>query len=207
MIRPPHIKGAAFSEAKEGDVRNNRDARLALSKSLGVTPEWAYVQQIHGSDVVRAFAAGETAQADALWTTEVGLPLAIFTADCFGVVLRSESAVGVAHAGWRGVVAGVVAGLASAMTEGGHAPLMAAVGPGIRSCCFEVGSDVAQRFDGHATTTSWGSESVDLEGALKEQMTGLEVYFAERCTRHDSGLFSHRRTGARDRLAALGWVE
>lgn len=207
MIRPPHIRGAAFSEAKEGDLRNDRGSRASVSELLGITPDWASLRQIHGSDVVRAFEPGETARGDALWTTEVGLPLAVFTADCFGVVLRSDSAVGVAHGGWRGIADNVVAGLASAMTVEGHAPLKAAVGPGIRSCCFEVGTDVAQRFAGHTTTTSWGSESVNLEAAIAEQLTGLEVYFAGRCTRHDGGLFSHRRTGARDRLVTLGWVD
>ena len=120
-----------------------------------------------------------------------GLPLAVFTADCLAVVLEGEGIVGIAHAGWRGLAAGVITG--RALEDAGSPAKAAAIGPAIGSCCFEVGEDVAGRFPEEAATTTWGSPSVDLLAAARAQLAGLELWDAGRCTGHDPGLFSHRR--------------
>jgi YfiH family protein len=206
MILAPGPGGAAFSEATEGDLRSDVLARERVSKRLGLNSRWATVDQVHGRQVHRVSRPGSAGEGDGIWTTELGLPLAIFTADCFGVVLESETAVGVAHAGWRGTDAGIVQALRNAMTAGGHAPTFAAVGPGIGPCCFEVGEDVARKFPGHVGATSWDTTSVDLAGAIQEQLVGLEVWTAASCTFHDTDLFSYRRDGAMQRLAAIGWI-
>lgn len=206
MIRPPRETGAAFSEAADGDIRNDPAARVLLSEALGITGGWATVRQVHGSTVHRVTTPSVAGDGDALWTTVVGLPLAVFTADCFGVVLRSEDAAGVAHAGWRGVEAGVVESLRTEMSEAGHPPTRAAVGPGIGACCFEVGPDVAGRFPGETSSTSWETVSVDLKKGIGRQLRGLEVWVSGACTRHEEGWFSHRESGTSQRLAAVGWV-
>lgn len=205
MIRPPQ-PGAAFTEADDGDTRNDPGARASISEALGVSAEWATVRQVHGADAVFAGEPGEYGEADALWTTVPGLPLAVFTADCFGVVLRAEGAVGVAHAGWRGTVSGVAGGLRDEMERAGHPPRTAAVGPGIGPCCFEVGPEVAERFGANRARTTWGTTSVDLRQSLLVELAGLETWVCDRCTRHDEGLFSHRRDSTPKRLAALGWI-
>ena len=82
MIRPPQLHGAAFSEATDGDIRNDLNARASLSEALGVSDSWATVHQVHGRDVVRATVSGDAGNADAVWTTDPGLPVAVFTADC-----------------------------------------------------------------------------------------------------------------------------
>jgi copper oxidase (laccase) domain-containing protein len=92
------------------------------------------------------------------------------------------------------------------MSSNGHAPEKAFLGPGIGSCCYEVGDDVSKEFPEHRTTTSWGSDAVDLAGAVRAQLSGLDVWTSGRCTHHDEGLFSHRRNGTDDRLAAVGWI-
>lgn len=205
MIRPPGIR-AAFSEAADGDIRNVVSRRNRLSNDLGIETDWALVTQVHGSEVVLADHPGDLGRADAVWTRLRGLPVAVFTADCFAVVLESESAVGVAHAGWRGVKAGVVGLLRSEMTSRGHPPTAAAVGPGIGPCCFEVGPEVASLFPEHTAETTWGTTSVDLAESIRSELAGLEVWMAGRCTFHEEGWFSHRRQGTPQRLAAVAWV-
>ena len=204
MIRPPGGIRAAFSERADGDL-TDPGARTRFASSLGKPDRWAMVRQVHGDEVVRAEGAGHHGEADALWTDREGLLLAVLTADCFGVVIEAENAVGVAHAGWRGAVRGVVRKLGEAMTRSGHPPTRMAVGPGIGPCCFEVGEEVAARFPEHVRATSWGTTSVDLRSDVATQLD-VPVWFAESCTMHDEGFFSHRSDGTKKRMAAVGWV-
>jgi len=206
MIRPPSRNGAAFSEATDGDLRNDLTARVAVSRSLGISGSWSTVNQIHGADVLYVDTPGDAGPADALWTTARGLPLAVFTADCFGVVIHAEDAVGVAHAGWRGADAGVVARLGAAMTREGHEPKRAAVGPGIGPCCFEVGPEVADRFPGRTGQTTWGTVSVDLAAEIERQLQDVESWSVDGCTHHQDNWFSHRRDATPRRLATIGWL-
>lgn len=201
------LDGAVFSRAEAGNLRDDLEARRRFSEGIGVAPDWATVRQVHGSRVLRVSGAGVAGEADALWTTVPGLPIAVFTADCFGVVLRAEDAVGVAHAGWRGVDQAVVGALRQQMTEAGFPPVAAALGPGIRRCCFEVGPDVASRFPRHLGRTRWGSPSVDLASVLVEvQLATLDVWDCGACTYHDPGWFSHRASGDSSRMVTLGWI-
>jgi YfiH family protein len=206
MTRTPAWSGVAFSDGTDGDLRNDIGARSLFSARLGLPSRWATVHQVHGSRVLQVSRPGEAGDADGLWTTTSGLPVAVFTADCFGVVLHAESAVGVAHAGWRGVRAGVVSNVIAAMTASGHYPQRAAMGPGIRPCCFEVGPEVAGEFGGFVTETSWGTTSVDLAAALRAQLGDIEQWDAAVCTLHEDGSFSHRRDQTPARMAAVGWL-
>lgn len=205
MIRPPGWSGVAFSERTDGDIRHDAAARRGVSRALAVADQWAVLTQVHGADVVRVDGPGNAGEGDAMWTTEHDLPLAVFTADCLGVVLAGPEAVGVAHAGWRGAVAGVVANLRSAMSEAGHPPSRGAIGPGIGPCCFEVGEEVSKLF-ADVTATTWGATSVDLGKAVAAQLEGIELWAAGACTDHEDGWFSHRRDGTTQRMASIGWL-
>lgn len=205
-MQPPGWDGVAFTDSSDGDIRNDSEARRAVADRLGVSRQWAEVRQVHGSEVRRVESPGIAGDADALWTGEPGLPLSVFTADCFGIVLRAPDAVGVAHAGWRGAASGVVPRLREEMSDGGHPPDRAAVGPGIGPCCFEVGAEVARRFPGRVAETRWGTASVDLPGVVVDQLDGLEVWSSGACTMHEEGWFSHRATGTTNRLATIGWL-
>jgi polyphenol oxidase len=206
MIRPPALTGAAFTHAADGDIRRDLKARGTVSRKLQITDEWATVTQVHGNRVIEATGPGELGEADALFTAVEGLPLAVFTADCAGVLLIGRGAVGVAHAGWRGAGLGVVRELKEAMIQAGHTPTHAAIGPSIGPCCFEVGNEVAAEFPGFVASTSWGTTSVDLWEALDAQLDGLRVWSADLCTRHESGWFSHRRDATEQRMAAVVWI-
>jgi len=199
--------GAAFSTAVDGDLRADLGARRVFATRLGIPEGWAAVRQVHGANVVRVHGPGDAGEADALFTSRRRLPLVVFTADCFGVALLGPRAVGIAHAGWRGASDGVVGSLRQAMDRAGVAPERACIGPGIRSCCFEVGPEVLARFESHQAKTTWGTPSVDIEGALRDELAGLEIVASGGCTRCDVGYFSHRRDGTRDRMAGVVWLQ
>ena len=192
-----------FTESGDGDLRGDLSARRRLSARLGTSEHWAVVDQVHGSDVIDAAEPGNHGRADGLFTTQLDLPLAVFTADCVGVVLMADDAIGVAHAGWRGAEAGVVTALRERFESSGRNVRRAVIGPHIRSCCFEVGSEVAERFPRHVAETSWGSISVDLAGVIGEQLSGVEVEDFGACTHHEDGWFSHRRNSDPRRLATV----
>lgn len=206
MNQPPGVDGVAFTDGGDGDQRNDLMARAAVSSWLGITRGWATARQLHGTATNKATVPGEVGEADALWTDVPGLPLAVFTADCFGVVLVSRKAVGVAHAGWRGTAGGVVTVLRETMAANGHEPGWAWIGPGIGPCCFEVGPEVAARFPLDVTETGWGTTSVDLVAWLRRQLDGMDVWVSGACTSHHPGLYSHRRNHTMLRHATITWV-
>ncbi|MDE0710419.1 MAG: polyphenol oxidase family protein [bacterium] len=207
LIRPPGFRGAAFTTAAAGDMMSGD--REEVSGTLGIRAEWASLRQVHGADVLTANEPGRAGPGDALVATGKGLPLAVMTADCVGVVLETEHAVGVAHAGWRGVVAGVVAAAARRLERLGSRPgpvLRAATGPRIGPFCFEVGPEVAGLFHDRYVKSTGGMTTVDLATAVREQVPQAEWWSVEACTRCDDGWFSFRADRTQNRQAALGWM-
>jgi YfiH family protein len=206
MIRPDNIATAAFGTADDGDPRRDDDAMARFASELGIPPSWAWLRQVHGTEVVEATAAGEQGSADAVFTRVGGLPIAVATADCYPVVLAGPAAIGIAHAGWKGAAAGVVVALRRAMTESGSPPAFAAVGPGIGACCFEVQEDVASRFGGFEATTTWVTASVDLALVIGSQLQGLDVWYSGACTMSGVGFHSYRRDGTAERQVSVAWL-
>jgi purine-nucleoside/S-methyl-5'-thioadenosine phosphorylase / adenosine deaminase len=206
MIRPDGVPGVAFGTVLDGNPRGDADARVSISTSLRIPSEWAWVRQVHGTVVATPSEPGIGVEADALISTNPGLPIAVSVADCLPVALVADHAVGMAHAGWRGVAAGVVPATITAMTERGHPPHTAVIGPGIGPCCFEVGKDVSDRFESHRARTSWGTDSVDLAGAVVDALVGLEVHLVSGCTHHDERFHSFRSDGTRLRQFGVAWV-
>lgn len=169
--------------------------------------ESADLKQVHGTAIIRADGpATRFCDGDALVTDRPGLWVRIRTADCLPVLFVDERrrAVAAVHCGWRGVRLGLAAATVRRMGEEfGSAPahLLAAIGPGVGPCCFEVGPEVAAEFrevfperdDLDRTTT------LNLEEALLRQLeqAGVErgrVSRAGLCTRCDAGRFhSFRR--------------
>jgi YfiH family protein len=205
MIKP-NVAGVAFGTAADGDPRLDTGARAAISTVLGIAPEWAWVRQVHGLDVVEPRGPGIGEEADALITTNPGLPIAVSVADCLPVALVCDGAVGIAHAGWRGAAGGVVESTIAALLAAGHEPHTAVIGPGIGACCFEVGDEVADRFPEHRSRTSWDTGSVDLPGAVRADLEGLKVEVVGGCTHHDDRFHSYRRDGTSNRQFGVAWI-
>lgn len=206
MIRPRGFHGTAFGAAPDGDGRRSAASRAAISHALGIPTRWAYVRQVHGPVVVRVEKPGLQGEADAMVTNAPMLPMAVAVADCVPVVLEGDGAAGIAHAGWRGAAAGVVAAVIREMEELGSPAQRAAIGPGIGPCCFEVGPEVAARFDGFVRSTTWGTPSVDLVAALRAQLGGITVWVSPECTYCGEGYHSFRRDRTKQRQVAVAWV-
>lgn len=199
-------------------ARENR-RRLAAWLALPSPPRW--LDQVHGTAVHRAFAAAvplEEPRADASVTGEPGVVLAVLTADCLPVVLaaRDGSEVGVAHAGWRGLAAGVLEATVAAM----HTPparLLAWLGPAAGPQAYEIGAEVRDAFvatDPGAGTafvaTRPGHWRMDLYALARRRLAAAgvpEVHGGNRCTISEpASFFSHRRDGRSGRLATLVWT-
>jgi hypothetical protein len=184
------------------------------------------VRQVHGVAVVRAdtLTRGEVndVAADALVVTQGGVVAAVATADCVPILLLEPHARwGAAiHAGWRGTLAGVVAHTVEAARAYGLAPdrLLAAIGPAIGPCCYEVGDDVAASFEAAGLTVRRSSPMVkatlDLRDANRELLkrAGLfpsRIQVCGPCTRCRSDRFhSYRADGAAAgrQLSWVGWA-
>jgi hypothetical protein len=162
-------------------------------------------------------APGEHAgsDADALVTATPGCTLAVRTADCAPVVLQGKGSVGLVHAGWRGLVAGVVARAVEVMRGLDDPPARAVLGPCIRAGCYEFsGPDldvVAGRFgDGVRATTMWGSPALDLAAVVRAACAAAgiaEVDDEGACTACDDRWYSHRARGEPERFVTLAWIE
>jgi len=208
------------------DVRTVLANRRRVATVLGLAGlPWATVRQVHGASVAVAardrFGQGPPeakpalAEADALVTAEGGVVLAVLAADCVPVLLADPAGrvVAAAHAGWKGLAAGVVEAAVAAFARAGGDPsaAVALVGPAVGPCCYEVGPEVlaavGDRYPGAVAATRDGRPSLDLAAAAAEGLrrSGLErVRGAGECTRdHPGRYFSHRRDGTTGRQAGL----
>jgi YfiH family protein len=206
MITPPGIPGVVFGSRVDGDGRCDSHARDAFSTAAGIPPDWATIAQVHGSVVAFADAPGFYGNADGLMTRTPDLPLAIATADCVPVVLISERARAVVHAGWRGVVAGVVSEAVAAVERSGNVVERAVIGPHIGPCCYEVGQEVIEAVGGCAGTTRDGRISLDLAQAVSKQMANIEIVDMGICTFDDPSMASFRQDRTTDRQVTVTWL-
>ncbi len=202
----------AVGDERAAVEENHRRALAPLGLDRGqVVSPW----QVHGASVEvvgwenRGTVRPET---DGLATATPGLPLMMRFGDCTPIFLFDplRRAVGLAHAGWRGVVAGVARTAVEAMTEGlacEAGNIWAGIGPTIGPCCYEVGTDVAERI---ASACPPGSDVVqavdgrvyaDLPAAVEAQLRSAGVRHIERgglCTAcHVDEFFSHRAENGR----------
>jgi len=185
------------------DVERVDENRRLVCDAIGADLEQlALNYQIHSTRVLQAAPAMRGEQADGLWTDEPDLPILAMSADCLPIAIAradtSEHAVAVLHAGWRGLLGGIVAAGARALGAG---TLAAAIGPGIGPCCYEVGEEVAapfrERFGGDVARESRLDLWTSAERAL--QAAGVEnVHRFDRCTACEpETFFSHRRDAGR----------
>lgn len=203
-----------LSEGVGDDALAVRDNRARLLGALELDPtRVAWATQVHGAHVLTPPGPGLAGTGDALVTRIPDLVLVVGAADCLAVLAWDEDgrAVGAAHAGWRGTVAGVVPRLVEAMVQAGAAParLVAALGPRIGPCCFAVGPEVAARFDpahvtrGRPDATGVAPPTVDLAAAVRAQLMAAgvrpgRIADSGACTACDaSTYFSHRRDRGR----------
>ncbi|MBO0841674.1 MAG: peptidoglycan editing factor PgeF [Nocardioides sp.] len=183
--------------------------RRVLTEFAGDT-RYADLYQVHGDAVVEAH-PGARPHADGIVTTERDLTLLVRTADCVPVLLADAEAgvIGAAHAGRRGMAAGVVPATLARMRELGATRITAWVGPSVCGACYEVPeqmqAEIAEIEPATKATTSWGTPSLDVAAGVLAQLAReeVEVVDASRCTRESDDLYSFRRDGAGMSLGAL----
>jgi len=212
-------------------VRRNREHLRAV---LPGAPLW--LRQVHGVAVHDADAGNQIAaenrsiEADAAVTMQPGRVLAIMTADCLPVVLTDTSArvLGVAHAGWRGLLDGVLERTLAQMqtrlseAQGGTSDALAWrawIGPAIGPQAYEVGEDVHAGFLARAPEAAscflpvgWkpGKWWMDLPALAAQRLrrAGVqEVEWCGFCTATDRRFFSYRRANVTGRIATLAWLD
>lgn len=182
------------------DVERVDENRRRLCSTVGADEEQlALGYQTHSTIVNRAQAGSRGIPGDALWTDEPGVPIVVLGADCVLIALARANgdapALAVLHAGWRGLVDGIVEAAAGAL--GGR--LAAIVGPAIGPCCYEVGEDVAGRFRDRFGPGIVSRGKLDLWTAAElaaREAGATEVERLDLCTACRPDLFfSERRTG------------
>ena len=178
-----------------GSVEENR---RRLCEHVGADPvRLAMNRQEHAATVRRAEAGSRGEPGDGLWTDEPGVPMLKLTADCVPIAVARTDRPGLAllHAGWRGLLEGVVAAGIAALGGRGRA----VVGPSIGPCCYEVGDDVREPFTARFGTSVVRGRTVDLWAATALALREAGVDAVERfdaCTSCTPDLFfSHRRDG------------
>ncbi|MDO8299687.1 peptidoglycan editing factor PgeF [Lacisediminimonas sp.] len=206
-----------------GDQEDNvLENRRRLGVLLPSQPAW--LTQVHGATVVDAGAAVALAgppQADASISTRPGVVCAILTADCLPVLFADVQGkvVGAAHAGWRGLAAGVLENTVQAMRTAGAGEIVAWLGPAIGPANFEVGEDVRAAFAGQdaACATAFvarpglpGKYLADIYALARRRLLLLGISGiagGERCTVAEAASFySYRRDGVTGRMASLIWI-
>jgi hypothetical protein len=195
-------------------VAENR-RRVTAALALPAEPRW--LTQVHGTSVA-VLGRTDTDEADAAVAFGPSLVCAVLVADCLPVFLTSRSGdrVGLAHAGWRGLAAGVVEATALALATA-PAELMAWLGPAIGPAAFEVGPEVRAAFVTRQPEAAadfrpgiGGRWMADLAALARRRLAACgvtDVRGGDQCTLADPGRFySYRRDGRTGRMAALAWL-
>lgn len=206
-----------FSRRADGDF-HLAAAGVAARRQALAPHRWTWLRQIHGAEVVVVDAPGAGAgrRADAAVTSVPGAVVAVHTADCVPVVLADPRAgvVGVAHAGWRGLVAGVLDATVEAMVGLGGRDIRAWLGPHIRARCYEFGSAdldtvAAAVGDDVRSVTAWGTPALDLSAGVTGALVSAGVGSVDvgGCTACEPARYwSHRARTDPGRHAAVAWL-
>lgn len=181
--------------------------RRRAAAAVGFDPAGlALARQVHAAEVLEARPgdAGVLGEGDGLLTRAPGVTVGILTADCTPVVVAGDRGVVILHAGWRGLVEGVVERGAGLVGDVWGAWL----GPAIRACCYEVGPEVVDAFSARGLPVSGEGRVDPSDAALAALETcGIDrVARADVCTMCEPTYFSYRRDGITGRQGAFAGI-
>lgn len=205
---PPEPTDDAGSQAWARDIGERRSAI--------VDQPWTWLRQVHGARTVLVTEPGQFAgaQADAALTNRPGCPVAVSVADCAPVILVAAEGVAAVHAGWRGLVGGIVEAAASQLRAVAGPPVATLLGPCISPAAYEFGPDVldeAARLLGEDVrgTTAWDTPGLDVPAAVAVvcERAGWPVPAGASVCTSDTAYFSHRTRADLGRQAAVAWIE
>ncbi|AQT12119.1 multi-copper polyphenol oxidoreductase [Pseudomonas sp. UMC65] len=190
--------------------------RRRLSEHFGIAPAW--LQQVHGVAVAHADPS-MVATADASWSATAGVACAVMTADCLPALFcnRAGTRVAAAHAGWRGLAAGVLEATLDSL-DTPCAEVLVWLGPAIGPQRFEVGPEVREAFvaqlpaaeQAFVPSANAGRFMADIYQLARLRLAACgvtAVYGGGYCTVSDPRFFSYRRSPRTGRFASLIWLE
>lgn len=200
------------------DLQSVAANRTLLGQHIPMEPLW--LTQVHGKSVANAACTCPHAEADAAIARMDYRICAIMTADCLPVLLcdKAGTAVGAAHAGWRGLCDGVLEATVTAMQVPGE-EILAWLGPAIGPTAFEVGEEVRTAFLAHdaaaasaflpgKTEGKWLANLYQLARQRLASCGVTQIYGGAHCTfTEKETFFSYRRDGQTGRMASLIWLE
>ena len=215
------VSSGAFASLNLGeragdDPRFVARNRAILRAVLPTEPLW--LRQVHGAVAIDASHAAPETEADGAVTRVVGTVCSVLTADCLPVLLadRGGKAVGIAHAGWRGLARGIVESVVRKMGVPAQG-MVAYIGPGIGPHSYEVGEDVrsvfvnADRDAAHAfAPLRSGKYLADLYELARRRLESAgvtDIHGGGFCTASEERFFSYRRDRITGRMASLVWLE
>lgn len=210
----------AFTDKRDGDFHLDGDpaGRDARARKVADFP-WSWVRQVHGTRVVTVTEAGGGAgeDGDGLITFQAGAVLSVRGADCpvVAFVAPQEAIVGVAHAGWRGLCAGVLEATVGALRANGASHIEAFLGPCISAAHYAFGPQDLATLVGEfgpsvVAQTATGEPALDLVAGVTVALAAAGVAVDcshHRCTAADTLLYSHRARRETGRHAAAVWIE
>jgi YfiH family protein len=213
---------ASFTDRTDGDLAIGVDPDVLEARRAAVAPTpWTWLEQVHGAEVVVVRHPGDRAgeRADAAVTDVAGAALAVQVADCAPVLLFSPgprgAVVGAAHAGWRGLVAGVLPATVEAMRRLGATDIGWALGPCVSPAAYEFsGPDLdrlARRLgDAVRGVTSGGAPALDVAAAVRSSLAEAGVDSPPHgppppCTATSARHWSHRAAADSARQAGVIW--
>lgn len=203
------LGSVGLTHAKDPDAA--REARRRFASEVGVD-SLTVAGAVHGNQVARVDQPVDSVDGvDALITDRPNIALFATYADCYPIVLwdPTHRAAGLVHAGWRGTEAGVaIAAIRAMQREFGSDPaeIRAGIGPGICGLCYEVGGEVAGKFEARFTRPSGDAFLLDLAAANRAQLQEagvVGVFDIEVCTKETESLPSHRRDHDGTRFGAI----
>jgi polyphenol oxidase len=207
---------AAWTGRRHGDLGPGADGDVDFRRRAVLDRPWAWLRQVHAATVVRVSGPPPAGQeADALISAEGPVALAVFTADCAPIALASPSGpMAAVHAGWKGLLAGVVPAAAGELRATTKDPaLVAALGPCIGPECYEFSPGDLEILVGRfgppvVSETADGQPALDLRAAVRASLAqaGVELVFdAAVCTACSPEHWSHRASADRERQALVVW--
>lgn len=223
-VRAGGVSSAPFDSLNLGshvgdDVRSVAENRRLLQAALQLPAEPVWLNQVHGTGVVEAYQQQSPPTADAAVARQAGQVCVVLTADCLPVLFcdRRGMRVAAAHAGWRGLAAGVLGATVEALDV---APknLLAWLGPAIEQEAFEVGREVRDEF----VTRNWANNAAFTANArgrwqadlyalarMELQRLGIDAIYGGgfACYADRERFFSYRRDGRTGRMGTMIWID
>ncbi|MFZ3183004.1 MAG: peptidoglycan editing factor PgeF [Pseudomonas sp.] len=214
-ISQPPFDSFNLGDHVEDDPHSVSINRQRLQAAIGCSPAW--LRQVHGIQVVAAD-SGQILEADASYSAAGGVACAVLTADCLPVLFcdRAGTRVAAAHAGWRGLVGGVLEATVQAMALPAE-QLLAWLGPAIGPAAFEVGGEVREAFvskhpqaeAAFVPSLNQGRFMADIYALARIRLAACgvaAVYGGGFCTVSDPRFYSYRRAAHTGRFASLVWL-